>query len=74
MRVSGRRVEEREVVWRFLSQELGEALLDAERTFLQIVDRHPSSLREREQALEAYLEAWWRLIRAHKAMADFLRT
>ena len=64
--------------WNAMSNALGEALLDVERTFLDVVERQ-ASLRERlplaapgQGPVKAYFDAWSRLDEAHRALTQFL--
>jgi len=65
-------VDAEEAAWFALSKELGEALLDAERTFLDLVDRHGSGRLSQDEALLIYLAAWTRLGVAHRLLARHL--
>lgn len=65
-------MDQKEEAWLVLSRELGEALLDAERTFLDVVDNYHAPRLKRDEALRAYLEAWSRLARAHRLLAHLL--
>jgi hypothetical protein len=63
--------------WAELSSALGEALLDVERTFLDIVERQATPLAAKPLAgggapVRAYLNAWYRLDGAHRVLARFL--
>ena len=61
-----------EEAWRTLSEELGEALLDAERTFLHVVDQRGANRLTRDEALQAYMLAWSRLAAANGLLTHFL--
>ena len=64
--------------WTELSSAVGEALLDVERTFLDIVERQSGAVEEMPLAaaaalsLRAYLAASSRLDDAHRGLARFL--
>ena len=58
--------------WLALSAEFGEALLDAERTFMNVVEQFGSLRSQRDETLRAYLDAWRRLSTAHETVAGFL--
>jgi hypothetical protein len=64
--------------WKSLSHEVGEALLDVERTFMNIVDLQAGSptnvavAPDGEAFVQSYLEAWGRLCGAHRGLAEFL--
>ncbi len=64
--------------WTELSSAVGEALLDVERTFLDVVERQSAGVEEMSPAaaagpaLKAYLAAWSRLDDAHRGLARFL--
>ena len=64
--------------WTELSSAVGEALLDVERTFLDIVERQSAAVDEMSvaaaagPAMRAYLAAWTRLDDAHRGLARFL--
>jgi hypothetical protein len=61
-----------EDTWTALSEQLGEALLDAERTFLDVVERRGMNRLMRDEAARTYLIAWSRLALVHRAMARYL--
>lgn len=64
--------------WTELSSAVGEALLDVERTFLDIVERRSAAIEALPlaatvgPALRAYLDAWSRLDDAHRGLARFM--
>jgi hypothetical protein len=63
--------------WNALSSALGEALLDVERTFLDVVERQSSTkaaspLAPTSSPIQAYFDAWSRLDEAHRVLARFL--
>lgn len=58
--------------WSALTAELGEALLDAERTFQNVVEQFETMRFQQEETLTAYMHAWSRLSRAHRSLASFL--
>jgi hypothetical protein len=71
------RVVEDKEEWSELSSALGEALLDVERTFLDIVERQATPLAATPLSaggppVKAYLDAWSRLNGAHRVLARFL--
>jgi len=73
----GIRVVEDKEEWTELSSALGEALLDVERTFLDVVDRQSdptagSPFTPPGSPVKAYFEAWARLDGAHRVLARFL--
>jgi hypothetical protein len=61
-----------EDAWVAVSSELGEALLDAERTFVDVVAYRDSPRFDRDKFVEIYLEAWGRLARAHRNLTNIL--
>ena len=61
-----------EEAWFALSEQLGEALLDAERTFFDLVDRQGLPRLVRDEAALNYLAAWSRLGVAHRLLASHL--
>ena len=64
--------------WNAISNALGEALLDVERTFLDVVERQASQQGPLPRAapgqapVKAYLDAWSKLDEAHRALARLL--
>jgi hypothetical protein len=64
--------------WSELSNALGEALLDVERTFLDIVERQAATVADSgfpaacAPALKAYFDAWSRLDGAHVSFSRYL--
>lgn len=64
--------------WTELSSAVGEALLDVERTFLDVVERQSAADEDMpvaagtRPALQAYLAAWSRLDDAHRGLSRFL--
>jgi hypothetical protein len=73
----GKRVVDEEDQWATLSGALGEALLDVERTFINVVERHghvpglvPYSATG--SPVRDYFDAKLRLDDAHRELADFL--
>jgi hypothetical protein len=64
--------------WAALSSAVGEALLDVERTFLDVVERQSSADEEMPLAVEAgpalraYMNAKSRLDDAHRGLARYL--
>jgi hypothetical protein len=67
-----------EEAWAAINTLLGEALLDVERTFLNVVD-HSVAARAfqrsvSQECIEDYLAAWAVLDRAHLRMLQFLST
>jgi hypothetical protein len=71
-------VDDEEKQWGALNNEVGEALLDVERTFMNIVDLQAAGSNTVATApggnacAQAYLEAWSRLQGAHRSLALFL--
>jgi hypothetical protein len=61
-----------EDAWVAVSSELGEALLDAERTFIDVVAYRHSPRFDRDKFVEIYLEAWGRLAKAHRDLTNIL--
>ena len=64
--------------WNAISNALGEALLDVERTVLDVVERQASQQGPLPRAapgqapVKAYLDAWSKLDEAHRALARLL--
>ena len=62
--------------WNVLSNVLGEALLDVERTFMDLVDHRSAATSEGDAGLDEpvlhYLEAWNRLEDAQRRLAQTL--
>ena len=63
--------------WTALSSALGEALLDVERTFIDVVEGRSSMVTASPLAssgspVNAYFDAWSRLDDAHRLLAHFL--
>jgi hypothetical protein len=71
-------VDDEDKQWSALHNEVGEALLDIERTFMNIVDLQTGSPNnvavapDGDAFVQAYLEAWGRLQGAHRSLALFL--
>ncbi len=70
--------DRQEEEWSILNSALGEALLDVERTFMNVVDLQAKMPRELpvsmqgNKCVQAYLDAWSRLNVAHSGFRRFL--
>jgi hypothetical protein len=71
-------IDRQEEEWTVLNAALGEALLDVERTFMNVVDlqaRTPMELpttMQGSKCVQAYLDAWSRLNAAHSSFRRFI--
>lgn len=71
-------VDRQEEEWSILNAALGEALLDVERTFMNVVDLQAKAPQELPAAMQgsncvqAYLDAWSRLDVAHRGFRRFI--
>ena len=71
-------VEKQEEQWGALNEEVGEALLDVERTFMNLVDLQAAgpdtvaTAPRGNSCVQTYLEAWSRLQSAHCRLSRFL--
>lgn len=71
-------VDEQEEQWGALNNEVGEALLDVERTFMNLVDLQAAgsdtvaTAPHGNACVLAYLGAWGRLQGAHRRLSQFL--
>lgn len=64
--------------WVILSNAVGEALLDVERTFMTVVERRARKVEHSAHVpgcgghVKAYFDAWSRLDGAHRVLSQFL--
>jgi hypothetical protein len=61
-----------EEAWLVLTNQVGEALLDVERTFMEVVSHHGAPRLARDEAAQTYLRAWARLASVHRLLSDVL--